>query len=111
MLLHCDNEAAVVVLNVGYSYDSLIMHLLRALFFIKAHFDLDVRVTHIPGKDNGVADATCRDDLVTLFSQVSTASRSPSLIPPRVSLVLVEGQPDWTSVDWVQLFASCFQED
>ena len=45
--LYCDNEAAVAVLNAGYSHDSLIMHLLRALFFMKAHFDLDVRVTHI----------------------------------------------------------------
>ena len=30
--LCCDNEAAVAVLNAGYSHDSLIMHLLRALF-------------------------------------------------------------------------------
>ena len=111
VLLHCDNEAAVAVLNAGYSHDSLIMHLLRTLFFIKAHFDLDLRVTHIPGKDNGVADAISRDDLVTMFSQVPTAARNPSPIPPGVSAVLVEGQPDWTSVDWVQLFASCFQED
>ena len=43
--LYCDNEAAVAVLNTGYSHDPLIMHLLRALFFVKAHFHLDVRVT------------------------------------------------------------------
>ena len=48
VLLHCDNEAAVAVL---YSDDSLIMHLLRALFFIKAHFALDVRVTHMLNKN------------------------------------------------------------
>ena len=30
--LYCDNEAAVVVLNAGYSHDSLVMHPLRALF-------------------------------------------------------------------------------
>ena len=109
--LYCDNEAAVAVLNTGYSHDSLIMHLLRALFFVKAHFDLDVRVTHIPGRVNGVADAIFRDDLATMFSQAPTASQTPSPIPPGVSAVLVEGQPDWTSVDWVQLFANCFQED
>ena len=33
VVVHCDNEAAVVVLN---SRDPHIMHLLRALFFIKA---------------------------------------------------------------------------
>ena len=78
---------------------------------MKANFDLDVRVTHIPGKDNMVADAISWDDLVAIFSQVPTASRSPSPIPPEVSAVLVESQPNWTSVDWVQLFARCFQED
>ena len=68
---------------------------------MKAHSDLDVRVT----------DAISREDLVAMLSQVPTASRSPSPIPPEVSAVLVEGQPNWTLVDWVQLFASCFQED
>ena len=69
--LYCDNEAAVAVLNTGYSHDSLIMHLLRALFFVKAHFDLDVRVTHIPGRVNGVADASSRDDLASSYYVLS----------------------------------------
>ena len=78
---------------------------------MKAHSDLDVKVTHILGKENVVADAISRDDLVAMFAQVPTASRSPAPIPPEVSAVLMEGQPDWTFVDSVQLFASCFQED
>ena len=61
-----DNEAAVVVLNAGYSHDPLITHLLRSLFLVKAYFDLDLRVVHIPGKDNVVADAISHDDLATL---------------------------------------------
>ncbi len=54
VIVHCDNEAAV---NSGYSQDQQIMHLLRCLFFIKAHFQLELRVVHIPGADNVVADA------------------------------------------------------
>ena len=51
MVVHCDNEAAVVVLNSGYSRDPHIMHLLRALFFIKAWwYQIDMTVCHISGK-------------------------------------------------------------
>ena len=93
------------------------MHLLRSLFFVKAYFDLDLRAVHIPGKDNVVADAISRDDLPTVFSQVPTISPMPTIsprptpIPQRVAEILVEGQPDWTSVDWAKLFTSCFPED
>ena len=109
--LYCDNEAAVAVLNAGYSRDPLIMHLLRSLFFVKAYFDLDLWAVHIPGKDNVVADAISRDDLTTVFSQVPTISPRPTPIPRRVAEILVEGRPDWTSVDWAKLFTSCFLED
>ena len=108
--LYCD-EAAVAVLNAGYSHDPLIMHLLRSLFFVKAYFDLDLRVVHILGKDNVIANAISRDDLTTLCSQVQSISPSPTPVPPRVMEILVEGQPDWTSVDWVRLFTSCLLED
>ena len=37
---YCDNEVAVAVLNLGYSQDQQIMHLLQCLFFIKAHFQI-----------------------------------------------------------------------
>ena len=57
MVVHCDNEAAVVVLNSGYSGDPHIMHVLRALLFIKAWYQIDMTVRHISGKVNTVADA------------------------------------------------------
>ena len=37
MIAHCDNEAAVAVLNSGYSRESHIMHLLRC-YFLSRHF-------------------------------------------------------------------------
>ena len=99
MQLYCDLEAAVAVLNAGYSHDPLIMHLLRSLFFVKAYFDLELRVVHIPGKDYVIADAISHDDLITLCSQVLSISLSPTPVPPRVMEILVDGQPNWTSVD------------
>lgn len=105
---HCDNEAAVAVLNSGYSRDPQIMHLLRCLFFIKAYFQIALRVVHIPGVDNVIADAISRDNLTLLFSQVPSPNPKPTSIPSSLLDVLVERQPDWTAVDWTQLFASCF---
>ena len=107
--VHCDNEAAVTVLNSGYSQDPQIMHMLRCLFFIKAHFQIELRVAHIRGAVNVVADAISRDNLGILFSQVPPPDPAPTPIPPRLLEVLVTGQPDWTSVDWTRLFASCFR--
>ena len=109
VVVHCDNEAAVVVLNSGYSRDPHIMHLLRALFFIKAWYQIDMTVCHISGKVNTVADAISRDNLALLHLQVPSADPRPVEIPCRLLQVLVEQQPDWTSVDWVHLFRSCFQ--
>ena len=41
----CDNEVAVEVLSAKYSRDPQIMHLLRCLFFIKACFQLELRMS------------------------------------------------------------------
>ena len=109
VVVHCDNEAAVVVLNSGYSRDPHIMHLLRALIFIKAWYQINMTVCHISGKVNMVADAISRDHLPLLHLQVPLADPSPVEIPCHLLQVLVEQQPDWTSVDWVHLFRSSFQ--
>ena len=73
VVVHCDNEAAVVVLNSGYSRDPHIMHLLRALIFIKAWYQINMTVCHISSKVNMVADAISRDHLPLLHLQVPLA--------------------------------------
>ncbi len=109
VLLHCDNEAVVEVLNAGCSKDNHIMHLLRCLFFIRAHFRVRLRAVHIPGAVNTLADAISRNNLLYLFSQVPVATSGRVAIPPPLLAVLVDQQPDWTSVPWSQLFKSCFR--
>ncbi len=110
VLVHCDNEAAVQILNTGYSKDSELMHLLRCLFFIRAHFRVSLRAVHIPGVSNSLADAISRNNLPVLFSQVPSAARAQVAIPPALLAVLVEQRPDWTSVRWSQRFGSYFQQ-
>ena len=39
---HIDNTAAVAILNSGYSKEGQIMHLVRCLFFIMAHFQFSL---------------------------------------------------------------------
>ena len=52
MLCRCDNQAVVAVINARCSLDKDVMHLLRVLFFIEAHFDFMLKTTHIPGIEN-----------------------------------------------------------
>ncbi len=109
VLLYCDNQAVVEILNAGYSKDARIMHLIRCLFIVRSHFCISLRALHIPGATNSLADAISGNNLSYLFSQVPAAVSSQVGIPSPLLAVLVEQQPDWTSVAWSHLFKSCFQ--
>lgn len=104
----CDNEGAVAVVNSGYSKVAQIMHLLRCLFFIRARFDLHLEAVHIPGVQNGLADAISRDKLDLLFTQVPAARESQVHLPRELVSLLVDNPVDWTSPTWSQRFRSCF---
>ena len=39
--VHCDNQGTVAAVNSGYSHTPQIMHMLRCLFFIWAHFGVN----------------------------------------------------------------------
>ena len=111
ILVHCDNQAVVEIINAGRSKDPQLMQLLRCLFFILAHFELSLRAEHIPGVLNGAADAISRDNIHNFHSQVPEACMTPSVIPGAVLDLLFHQQPDWTSPAWSQLFTSCLQQD
>ena len=105
---HCDNLGVVALVNSGCSKIPQLMHLLRCLFFIRAHFQLAVSAVHVPGIENTLADAISRNQLHILFAQVPEAMCRRVEIPPNLLSLLVEDQPDWTSPTWVRLFSSCF---
>ena len=85
--VYCDNEVAAISLNVGSSKETWTMHLIRCLFFIKAKFGIMLTISHIPGKDNKLADALSRNDFAYFHSQVPAVRRYS--IPPQLESVLV----------------------
>ena len=108
VVIHCDNTRAVAVVSSGYSKVPQIMHLLRCLFFICAHYSLSVRAVHVPGVENSWADAISRNLLSNFFSQVLGAKGKSQDVPHSLLDLLVVQQPDWTSATWTQLFRRCF---
>ena len=109
VMAYCDNEAAVSVVNSGYSRDPQMMQLLRSLFFIAAWHGITVGATHIPGRDNTLADAISRNHMDVFFQQAPQASTIPSAVPEALLDLLISQQPDWTSPTWSRLFISSFQ--
>ena len=109
VLVHCDNQAVVEVVNSGASKDQNLAQLLRCLFFITAEFQLALKATHITGHSNVQADAISRNNLSLFFSQVPNATRSPSPVPSAIVELLITRKPDWTSPVWSQLFTSCLR--
>lgn len=74
-------------------------HMLRCLFFLEAKFSLTLTAVHVPGVDNGAADAISRDKMDVFFRLVPQAQRVPCLVPKDlVGRLVVEEQ--WTSDVW-----------
>ena len=55
----CDNLAVVLVLNLGRSRD-LTLAIARTIQFQAAISNIDLKVTHIPGKKNVITDLLSR---------------------------------------------------
>ena len=109
VVCHCDNMAVVSVVNSGYSRDPTLMHLLRCLFFMVAHFQIQIKAVHVTGVTNVAADALSRNDLPRFLQAVPEAAWSPTPIPQGLVDLLIRECPDWTSPRWAQLFSGCFR--
>lgn len=108
VLVLCDNQGAASAVNSGYSKVPRIMHLLRALFFIKARYGIQLSAAYLPGQLNVVADAISRDHLITLFLQVPAAKGRQATVSERLLRGLLDPSMDWTSPDWRASFRTCF---
>ncbi len=102
----CDNAAVVAIVNSGRSKVDRVMHLMRCLSFLLARWNMSFVCEHIPGVDNGAADALSRDSLSLFQELVPEAARDPTPIHEGLLQCLVEGTPDWTQVDWIAMFRS-----
>ncbi len=100
----CDNAAVVAIVNSGRSKMDRAMHLMRCLSFFLARWNMSFVCEHLPGVENGAADALSRDSLSMFQSLIPEAAREPTPIHEGLLQCLVEGTPDWTKVDWIAMF-------
>ena len=101
VLNQCDNMAVVDVIRSQKSKDPTIMHLLRCLHFICAYWEIELRVEHIPGKLNVMADAVSRNLLQVM--ETSDLERHPGVVPGELWQLLVVEKPDWLQPTWRSL--------
>ena len=60
ILIRCDNQAVVSVLNMGKTRDPFLAACARNVWLITAQADIEVIYTHIKGRNNVVADLLSR---------------------------------------------------
>ncbi len=80
----CDNMAVVAIVNSGRSKMDRAMHLMRCLSFFLARWDVSLICQHIPGIDNGTADALSRDSLLLFQQLVPDSAVEATHIPERL---------------------------
>ena len=107
---HCDNMAVVAVVNTGSSRDKSMMQLMRSMFFLVAHFLVQIRAVHVNGANNVAADALSRNDFLHFLQVVPDAAKYPTPIPQELVDLLVREKPDWISPRWTQLFSACCRQ-
>ena len=96
----CDNAAVVAIVKSGTSRDSLVMHLMRCLFFFTASHQLLLLPQHLPGKENTAADHLSRDALPLFVQIIPYAKEHPTALSEDLMAALVSQRPDWTSESW-----------
>ena len=60
IVVHCDNEVSVIVLNTGRARNAFLQSCLREIEFFAARFEFEIRANHIPGIENRIPDALSR---------------------------------------------------
>lgn len=110
VVIHCDNQTVVSVVNSGYSKDKDLIDFMRCLFFVWVYWGFELHQEHIPGEENVTADTiSCGN--IHLFFQVSSDTLSQVIpVPPAVLKLLVTQQPDWSSPRWATLFKRYLQQ-
>ena len=77
----CDNESVVAIINSGHSKAPRILDLLRFLVLISMKHNFFVRVRHVPGVSNEIADAlSCFQD-ACFRAAAPKAEQTPCTIP------------------------------
>ena len=101
----CDNQAAVQTIASRSCRDPSLMHLLRCLFFLEAHYQFELVATHLPGVENSLADDLSRNRLPSFRSKAPSADILPTPLPLQLPSLLLDLSHDWTSPVWTQQFS------
>jgi hypothetical protein len=70
--IFCDNAAAVSVFQTHRAADKILQAIARNIWLLASIWDIKLRIEHIPGKDNVVADLlsrwrTCTNPVAKLY--------------------------------------------
>ena len=79
VVVHCDNQVVVTIVNSGYRKDRDIMHMICCLFFIRAYWDFQLLAEDILGEHNKMANGDLAQQLSSFFSVSPEATQSPRL--------------------------------
>ena len=80
ILVHCDNEGTVGIINKGYSNKGSIAHLLRQLMLTSMRWNFYLRAIHIPGKINIKADLLSRFQMSKFHQVTPEADLFPTFV-------------------------------
>ena len=108
VLVWCDNEVMVIILNQGTSKDLEAMHLIRCLAFIMAKQEFYLFASHIKGQFNTQADALSHNNVSSFKFLHPQAHPVPTNIPAALLGLLIIRKPGWLSKIWIQLQNSIF---
>ena len=106
-----DNIAAVQSLLQNRAKDPYLSHLLRCLFFFRAHFRFEVVPQHIAGSLNTAADALSRNNISKFYYIFPQAPHLPVTTPQSLIALLLDHNLNWTSPRWRTLFNDCLSKE
>ena len=106
VLFQCDNTGVVAAIRKGSAKEELVMHLLRALWFFVAHYDIAISIEHIVGSQNCAADQVSRGNMQSFFLSNPQANLLPTPLPAELQRIIAVTGPDWTSRPFNQLFST-----
>ena len=90
--IYCDNLVVVSVLQSGKTKDPILATFSRNIFMFASKFDIFLKVSHVPGKHNIVAD------LLSRWDNSDKNRETLSLLVPQHQWV--EVQNEHFIVDW-----------
>ena len=102
ILVLCDNEGTVTVINSGTSKSPVMANLLRHLVLCSMQCNFLVRAKHLPGRNNPIADALSRNQVQRFRRLAPNAHLLPTPIPEELLTKLRPGLPSMKPLLWLQ---------